>query len=44
MDINNPACVEYVNYQGEMYCTTKKTSAGTVDPKIQDYETQKICF
>lgn len=41
---NNPACVEYVTYQGEMYCTTKKTVSTPIDPAFKSYETQKIMF
>lgn len=38
------ACVEYVDYQGEMYCTTKALSKEPVDPNIKQYETWIIHF
>ncbi len=41
---NNVSCVEYVNYKGEMYCSTKPLGKAPVDPKIKEYETQRIVF
>ena len=38
------SCVEFVSYKGEMYCTTKPTIQTPVDPKIKEYETQRIAF
>lgn len=40
----NKQCVEYYNYKGEMYCSTKALSSQVVDPNIRNYETQSIVF
>lgn len=37
-------CVEYYNYKGSMYCSTKPLSTQRVDPEIKNYETQQIVF
>jgi hypothetical protein len=41
---NEQSCVEYYNYQGEMYCSTKALAPQAVDPAIKSYETQHIVF
>ena len=41
---NNARCVEYVNYKGEMYCSTQALGKTPVDPQVKDYETQQIAF
>lgn len=41
---NNPHCVEYVTYQGEMYCTKEPIDNAPVDPKLVALEKQKIQF
>jgi hypothetical protein len=40
----NAKCVEYYDYKGAMYCSTKALSSQVVDPNIREYETQKIVF
>lgn len=41
---NNPDCVEYYNYNNEMYCSTTALSPDSVDPNIIHKEKQKIVF
>ena len=41
---NNPSCVEYYDYQGSIYCSTKALSTEHIDPKIINNETQTIVF
>lgn len=42
---NNPKCVEYYNYQGSIYCSTKAlNSKTTVDPNLRNYEKQQLVF
>lgn len=41
---NNVKCVEYYNYNGDMYCSTKAQDATPVNPAIKDYEKLKIVF
>lgn len=41
---NNPKCVEYYQYQGELYCSTKPLDTQPVDPHIKDQEKLKIVF
>ncbi|CDZ78171.1 hypothetical protein BN59_02479 [Legionella massiliensis] len=42
---NNPQCVEYFTYKDGLYCSTSTNpDSVAVDPKIKDYETQKIVF
>lgn len=41
---NNPHCVEYYNYQGSLYCSTKHLNGKPIDPTIKDTETQTIVF
>jgi hypothetical protein len=43
-DENNPKCIEYVNYQGEMYCSLVALDKSPVDPQIISYEKQNIIF
>jgi hypothetical protein len=43
-DTNKEKCVEYYDYKGGMYCSTKAFSTAPVDPKVKNYETQKIQF
>lgn len=37
-------CVEYYNYDGEMYCSTTPQSSKPADPVVKDYEKLKITF
>lgn len=41
---NNPQCVEFINYQNEMYCTTSATAQPAPDPTIVANEQQSIHF
>ncbi|MCL9684686.1 hypothetical protein [Legionella maioricensis] len=41
---NNPKCVEYITYQGEMYCSQVALDKIPVDPHILSYEKQNIIF
>src|SRR6188508_1582931 len=41
---NNPNCVEYYEYKGESYCSTKALQTDPVDPKLKSYEKQKVVF
>lgn len=41
---NAPACVEYYNYKGEMYCSTTALQHQVVTQEIKDYEKLKIQF
>jgi hypothetical protein len=41
---NNPKCVEYVLYKGEIYCSLVTMGKTPVDPKILGYEKQNIIF
>jgi hypothetical protein len=41
---NNAKCVEYYNYQGELYCSTTALNTQPVDPHIKDLEKLKIMF
>jgi len=42
---NNPDCVEYYNYKGDMYCSTSpKNPPAKINPQIRHYETQAITF
>lgn len=41
---NNPKCVEYVTYQGKMYCSLKPLDKAAIDPKILSFEKQNIVF
>lgn len=41
---NNPNCVEYFNYENELYCTTKATAKQPIDPTIIKLEPLKIQF
>lgn len=41
---NNPQCVEYVSYKGEMYCSTVAMNNTAVDPKVLTYEKQNVQF
>lgn len=43
-DQNNPKCVEYVTYKGDMYCSLKALDKTVVDPKILSFEKQNIVF
>lgn len=43
-DENNPKCVEYYSYKGEMYCSTKPLSPEPINPSLKNYERQKIIF
>lgn len=40
----NIKCVEYYQYKGEMYCSTKALSNKEIDPKIRSYEKQILVF
>ncbi len=37
-------CVEYYQYKGELYCSTKALQPSAIDPHIKEYEKQKIMF
>ncbi|HHF7343927.1 TPA: hypothetical protein ACPSKB_000326 [Legionella feeleii] len=41
---NNPNCVEYYNYKGEIYCSITAQDVAPMNPQIKNYETQKITF
>jgi hypothetical protein len=41
---NNPKCVEYYNYKGELYCSTKSSKTKPVDPSIIKEEKINIVF
>ena len=41
---NNPNCVQYYNYKGQMYCNLMTVDAKPIDPKLLSYEKQKIQF
>jgi len=41
---SNPNCVEYFNYRGEMYCSTKATIKSEVDLSTLKNEKQTIVF
>jgi hypothetical protein len=41
---NNPNCVEYVIFRGEMYCSEKPFDKTPIDPKLVAAEKQKIVF
>lgn len=44
-DKPNVKCVEFYNYQGEMYCSTKALGLSTpTDSQLQNYERQLIPF
>ncbi len=43
-DQNNPKCVEYVTYKGEMYCSLKALDNTPPDPKILFFEKQNVFF
>ncbi len=41
---NTKKCVEYYNFQGDMYCSTTPQGPSTVDPAVKKYEKLKITF
>ncbi|STX29368.1 Uncharacterised protein [Legionella beliardensis] len=43
---NNPSCVEYYNYQGDLYCSTTKLQANSPlsAQEITNYEKQHLVF
>ncbi|CEG58460.1 hypothetical protein [Legionella fallonii] len=41
---NNPKCIEYVTYKGDMYCSLVVIDKTPVDPKILSFEKQIIVF
>jgi hypothetical protein len=41
---NNPKCVEFVSYKGEMYCSLTPLNNAPVDPEILSYEKQNVQF
>lgn len=41
---NNPSCVEFYTYQGEMYCSTKANPSEKIDPNTLSKEKQNIVF
>jgi hypothetical protein len=41
---SNPKCVEFVTYQGEMYCSLVAIDKNPVDPNVLSYEKQKVQF
>ncbi|MDP3268351.1 MAG: hypothetical protein Q8M40_04815 [Legionella sp.] len=41
---NNPKCVEFIAYHGEMYCSLTELDKTSVDPNVLSYEKQKIHF
>ncbi|RUQ81019.1 hypothetical protein [Legionella septentrionalis] len=41
---NNPRCVEYYNYAGQVYCSTKALSTGAIDVDVLTDEKQDILF
>lgn len=41
---NNPSCVDYLTYHGELYCSQTALDKNPVDPKILSYEKQNIMF
>lgn len=43
-DENNPKCIEYITYQGEMYCSLVALDKTPVDPQILSYEKQNVIF
>lgn len=43
-DKTNPKCVDYVTYQGEMYCSLIALDKTSVDPQVLSYEKQIIQF
>ncbi len=43
-DKNNPKCIEYITYQGEMYCSLVALDKTPVDPQILSYEKQNVIF
>lgn len=41
---NNPNCVEYYTYKGQMYCSLMTIDTKPLDPQLLSYEKQKIEF
>lgn len=41
---NNPNCVEYYNYKGQMYCSLMTIDPKPIDPQLLTFEKQKIQF
>lgn len=42
---NNPQCIEFYTFKGDLYCNTNpSTASSVVDPQIKDYEKQVILF
>lgn len=41
---NNPNCVEYYTYKGQMYCSLMTVDNKSMDPQLLSYEKQKIQF
>lgn len=41
---NNPKCVEFVVYQGELYCSTVVMDKELIDPQVIQYEKQNAHF
>ncbi|HAU1151171.1 TPA: hypothetical protein JBI12_04370 [Legionella pneumophila] len=41
---NNPKCVEFVTYKGELYCSIVPLADSTVDSQVINYEKQMVRF
>ncbi|KTD62693.1 hypothetical protein [Legionella shakespearei] len=41
---NNPKCVEFVSFKGEMYCSLTPLNNAPVDPGVLNYEKQNVQF
>lgn len=41
---NNPNCVEYFNYKGQMYCSLMTIADKPIDPLLLSHELQNVAF
>jgi hypothetical protein len=41
---NNPKCIDYLTYKGEMYCSLTAMDSEPMDPQLLSYEKQTIQF
>ncbi|HAT8179651.1 TPA: hypothetical protein JA361_09345 [Legionella pneumophila] len=41
---NNPKCVEFVTYKGELYCSVAPLTDSSVDSQVINYEKQMVRF